>query len=306
MRALGGLGGAALVALLAGPLVGADYEFPPQTYGDMEARLLVALPSKTANPGFAEAVLTLTVAGPASLEVEAPRLGDAAAAWKDQRGPIRREVHGQRSTWSQTLRLKQVKPGMEPLADVTVRFRRGPEADWIEAKWINILRDVRAERETPPLSPPQPQQAWWQRWGFAVLLAMAAAIVLLAWWSKRRLRREAPLSAEHWALREIDRLEQTLLPPAGDAEAYHTQMSYVVRRYLMERFGLHTLQQTTAEFLQAIRQVPQLSAEQQTLLGEWFARCDLAKFARVGTSAEECRRTAELARELVRQTVLVD
>jgi hypothetical protein len=303
MLVLGRRSAAILVALLGGPLLWAEYEFPAQTRGDMEARLTVTVPSKAAEPGFAEATLTLTVTGPATLEVEAPRLGDAAAAWKDERQPIRREGRGERTTWSQVLRLKQVKPGMEPMADVTVRFRPGPDSDWVEAKWINILREMREGREAPPPEATR-QSSWWRRWGYVLLWAMAVLIVV-TWWSKRRERRErreTPLPSHRWALREIDRLEQSLLTAEGDAETYHTQMSYVVRRYLMERFGLHALQQTTAEFLQAIRQTPQLSAEQQTLLSELFERCDLAKFARVGTPPEECRRTAELARELVRRT----
>ena len=100
----------------------------------------------------------------------------------------------------------------------------------------------------------------------------------------------------------IERIEKTLMPPQGEAEAYHTQMSYVVRRYLAERLGLHALQQTTAEFLEAIRPVPQVTSDHQKLLAELFERCDLAKFARAASAPEECRRTAELARGLVQQT----
>jgi hypothetical protein len=115
---------------------------------------------------------------------------------------------------------------------------------------------------------------------------------------------------DQWAQREIQRIEGTLMPPQGEAETYHTQLSFIVRRYLTEQFGLHALQQTTTEFLEAVRQVPQVTAEQKTqltteqqaLLRELFERCDLAKFARARTLPEECRRTAELARELVRQT----
>jgi len=94
-----------------------------------------------------------------------------------------------------------------------------------------------------------------------------------------------------------------LMTSDGDlAQAVLHPRHGVVRRYLAERFGLHSLQQTTPEFLEAIRRSSQLSVEKQTLLTELFARCDLAKFARTGTSSEECRRAAELARQFVRQT----
>jgi hypothetical protein len=301
VRILSRVGAAIFVVVLAAAPLAAEYAFVPQRHGDMEARLTVAVPSRSAERGLAELTMTLTVEGPPGLEVETPRLGDAAAAWKDQRAPIHREEGGEKATWSQVIRLKQIKPGFEPVVDVTVRFRRGPEADWIEAKWINILREVRETRE--PLPPePAAQPAWWRRWGFVPLLAATALLILWAWWSKRRERREPLLPPDRWALREIDRLEQTLTPQGGDAETYHTRMSYIVRRYLTERFGLHALQQTTAEVLDIVRQELRFSAEQQTLLSEWFERCDLAKFARANSSPHECRRSAELAREVVRRT----
>ncbi len=187
---------------------------------------------------------------------------------------------------------------MEPLPDVSLRFRREPEAEWIEEKWIDILRHVRDGSE-PVLPETPPESSWLRRWGFLLILAATAVLVLLAWRMKRRSALEAPLPPDQWALREIERIERTLTPPQGEAETYHTQMSYVVRRYLTEHFGLHALQQTTAEFLAAVHDVP---PEAAALLGEFLQRCDLAKFARAGTTPEECRRTAELARELVRRT----
>jgi hypothetical protein len=135
-----------------------------------------------------------------------------------------------------------------------------------------------------------------------IILLATGLLVLLAWLGKRGAdRREVPLPPDQWALREIERIEKTLMPPNSESETYHTQMSYVVRRYLAERFGLNALQQTTAEFLEAIRPAPQVTTDHQKLLAELFERCDLAKFARASTAPEECRRTAELARDLVHQ-----
>lgn len=315
-------------AVLAGSLLAsllyAQYAFPPRTHKDMEADLTIEAGKRTPERGLGEVTLTLTVAGPLALDVEDPRLGDAAAAWKEERLSSTREVRDQRTVWSQVIRLKQVKGGVEPVPDVTLRFRSQPDADWIEEKWIDILRHVRIP---PPQQPEEETPSWLRRWGFVLILAATSLLVLLAWLGKRRgFRHEAPLPPDQWALREFERIEKTLMPPFGEAEAYHTQISYVVRRYLAERFGLHALQQTTAEFLQAVRHVPQVTAdhetrlhpsaspgiaiashprlgeEQQVLLGELFERCDLAKFARARAAPEACRRTVEVARDLVRQT----
>ena len=294
---------AVLAGLLWTSALPAEYTFPPRKHSDMEAQLRVEVARTTAEPGFAVVTLKLTVEGPATLEVQSPRLEDVADAWKDERRLIRRDVRAGRATWSQVIRLKQVKPGREPVADVTLLFRPDAIADWSEEKWINILREI---REVPEPSPPEAtlQLSWLRRWGFALFSTTAALLVLFVWLRKRWNRDDPPLPSDLWALREIDRLERAHPPPQDDAKMYHTQISYVIRRYLTERYGLHVLQQTTAEFLDAVQRTPELSAEQQTLLSDLFERCDLAKFAHVHTPPEECRRTAELARELVRRTTL--
>lgn len=285
--------------LLVSPLH-AQFTFQPRQHEDMEAVLTVQSGKQTSERGLGNVTLTLTVTGPPTLDVEEPRLGDAAAAWKEERLTSTRTVQDQTASWSQIIRLKQVKRGLEPLPDVTVRFRRGPEAEWVEEKWIDILRYARDGTEPPRLAEESP--SWLRRWGFVILLAATALVVLLTWLKKRNVRREASLPLDRWALREIERIETTLLPPRSQAETYHTQISFVVRRFLAERYGLYALQQTTPEFLNAIRQLPQLPAEEQALLTELFQRCDLAKFARAGASPEECQQTAAIARDLVRQT----
>lgn len=295
---------AVLSGFLLAALLDAKFTFDPREHEGMAATLTVEAGKQTAERGLGDVTLTLTIVGPPSLDVEEPRLGDAAAAWKEERLASTRVIEGQRAIWNQIIHLQQVKRGIEPVPDVTVRFRREPDADWIEEKWIDILRYI--QDGTRVRQPVQEEASWLRRWGFALVLTATALLVLLAWLTKRRrVRREAPLPPDQWALREIERTERTLMPPQGEAETYHTQISFIVRRYLAERFGMHALQQTTAEFLEAVRQVPELTAEEQALLTELFGRCDLAKFARAGTSVEECQRTAELARNLVRQTARV-
>jgi hypothetical protein len=288
-------------ALLLASSLRAQFAFKPRQHQDMEAVLTVEAGKQTPERGLGNVTLTLTIVGPPILDVEEPRLEDAAAAWKEERLTGTRTIQDQTVTWSQIIRLQQIRRGPEPLPDVTVRFRRGPESEWIEEKWIDILRYIQDGSETPRLAEKRP--SWLRRWGFVLLLAATVVLVLLAWLKKRNIRRQAALPLDRWALREIERIETTLLPPQGAAETYHTHISFVVRRYLAERFGLRAFQQTTPEFLEAIRHLPQLPPEEQTLLTELFQRCDLAKFARAGTTPEECQQTAALARDLVRQTI---
>lgn len=288
-----------LAMVVPGSVLHAQFTYPPEKRGDMEARLTVeATEPKPHVPGTGEVKLTLEVEGLAALEVEEPHLDDPTAAWKEERSTASRKTEKGRATWSEVIRLKQVKPGLATPPDLSVRFRVGPDAAWEDAKWVDILKYV---RDVPPPPEPPEERSWLRRWGPIVLTAVVT-LLLIVWLFRRRQTKTAPpLPPEQWALRELDRIQEKLMPPHGDAEAFHTQLSQVVRRYLAERFVPHALQQTTAEFLDAVRQVPQLSEAQQTLLHDLFERCDLAKFARASTPPEECRRTAEMARDLIRQ-----
>lgn len=274
----------------------AQVTFVPQQRGGMEAVLTVRAAKQAAVQGLGEVTLTLMVKGPAALEVEEPHLGDPTAAWKEERLTRSLVVQGMQATWSQDIRLRQVKPGAATVPEVSLRFREGPNADWQEAKWVNILKDMR-EGPRPPV--PVDRPSWLQRWGFVLILGLTGVLIIGAWLVKRRrIVQPPPLSPEQFALHELERIEAAL-PPEGDATTVHTELSQVLRRYLAERFGLHAWEQTTAELLEAIRQHPAMSAEVQKLLSDWFTRCDLAKFARLYSSPEECRQTIASAREVV-------
>jgi Domain of unknown function (DUF4381) len=288
---------ASLTVLLLGSLLSAQVTLP-QKRGEMEARLTVAVAPSTPQLGLGALTLTLTIEGPATLDVEEPHLHDVTASWKEERRPSTQTIEKARARWSQVIRLKQVKLGVEAPPDVSVRFRAGPDDTWEEAKWVDILKQMR-EGLSPP-EPPAPSPSWLWRWRLPLVLGLLI-LSLGAWLVWRwRGRPAPPLSPDQYALRELARIEETLRSAQGDAEVFHTQLSHIIRRYLAERFGLHAFEQTTAEFLETVRQVPQVSAEQQALLRDLFERCDLAKFARASTSPEECRRTAEMVRELVR------
>jgi hypothetical protein len=267
--------------------------------GDVTARLEVQVADREPGGGKATVWYRLTVEGPAGLEVEPARLDDPTSAWKPYRW-LSWASDGTRTVWGESIRMDQLKPGVVPLPDVTVRFRDSPAGTWEEAEWKDILKTPREIPDIEPVPPAPPAPSWkrWLQWS-----ALAAAVLLAAAWLLRRrlAARPAPLPPDRWALRELDRIERTALPPAGEPDAFHTQVSNVVRRYLQERFGLRAPQQTTAELL-ALGAAQQLPAAQQALLRDLFERCDLAKFARAGASPEDCRRTATLARAFVQQT----
>jgi hypothetical protein len=283
--------------LLALPFVAGSFTLPTQRQGRVDATLEVRIADKPPAPGLAAATYVLRLKGPAGLEAGSPRLADATGAWQPA---------WQSSAWSaddagvvveEVVDLQQVKPGTAPLPGVKVRFREGESAAWQEVEWPDVLcpeRDGLAP-EAPPAVPPA------SGWLPAVVAATLGAVVLLAGgWSllRRRAAAQPSLPPGPRTLRELEEVEQAA-QPGCDGSVLHARLADAVRRYLAERFGLRALEQTTAEFLESARPVPQLGGERQELLRDFLQRCDLAKFARAGLSPEECRRTAALARALV-------
>jgi hypothetical protein len=267
-----------------------------QGSGDMVARLTVKVAEQAKTSGLAEVTLTVTVEGGPTMEAQAAELDDSTAAWKATSTQFA-HFKGERLICTEVLELQQVKPGQVSLPGVTVSFRATPDADWTKAKWTDLLPMSDNVKGDITLQPPEPF-----RWGLWLLGAAVVASVVVAFFFGRRMRRQPPaqLTPRELALDELDQLERQ--GGVGTSEEYHTQLSAVVRRYLAERFGVRAPQQTTAEFLAAVEAVPELAGERLVLLRDLFDRCDLAKFAPVSSTAEECRLSTALARTLIEQT----
>jgi uncharacterized protein DUF4381 len=263
---------------------------PEQIRGDMTAGLVVHVEDVEAHL----VRLTLTVTGGPLLQVEPPQLADSLDAWEAARNEWCR-LDASRLTWTTTIQLRQTKPGSVSLPDLKVRFRAGPDAAWQQAEWVDLLKGRGAP--PPEFLPPPSSPMQWLPWTTAVV-ALLGLVGIGCWIGRRRRPMQQP-SPEQRALQELGRLDASA---PTDPAAYHTALSEVMRRYLADRFSLPATQRTTAEFLVTIGRSGRLPAEQQALLRDFLERCDLAKFAPVGASAEDRRETAGLARALVEQT----
>jgi hypothetical protein len=160
------------------------------------------------------------------------------------------------------------------------------------------LRDITGIEEWPA----PPPAARWPYW-LAVALASTAVVGLVGWRWGRGRPAGRPLSPDRWALAELDRIAALGLPQTGEAERFHTLVSDVIRRYLELRFDLRAPQRTTPEFLRSLGEQSPLPAERQATLSEFLRRCDIAKFAPVDVSVEECARSLELARTIVQDRI---
>jgi hypothetical protein len=89
-------------------------------------------------------------------------------------------------------------------------------------------------------------------------------------------------SAYEVARSELDELLYGPRPSPDDARAidgFYVTLSGIVRRYLESRFGLHSPEQTTDEFLDGLARSPELERGHRDLLQEFLEGADLVKFA---------------------------
>lgn len=164
------------------------------------------------------------------------------------------------------------------------------------------IKDVRSVRYT-----------WWDRAMRYLPYALGIAMVLLTIFIGIRLARrkkqseqEAPVEEirpPHLiALEALDALEAQELWQKGQVKAYHIALNDILRNYLSARFGIRTLERTSAEILTEMR-MEGLESDLMRKLRSVFEVSDMVKFAKYPAGQAENSRSMEHARHLVNRTI---
>jgi hypothetical protein len=144
-----------------------------------------------------------------------------------------------------------------------------------------------------------------------VLAAMAAA--LIAYYSFRyfrsRKRKEEhfditePVEAAHIiAYRNLEKLKSEKLWQKGLFKEYYSTLSDILRSYIDQRYGMNSMESTTGEIMNDIRNHNCTETEVSELLKQVLELSDLVKFARVIPEASDCELSMEQSWSFVSQT----
>jgi hypothetical protein len=226
-------------------------------------------------------------------------LGDAIDAWK----PVRVSswhVENGRGRWEETLDLRQVKKGTVPIPSVKIRCRDNANAEWQEAEWTDVLTDIHGLPLPLKQSPAKPINLLWAGAGVAAALTVVGVGIFI-WRQRKRPAAKLPTPEER-ALTQLARLKATIADPTHDPREFSEALSTLLRRFLVERFALSALRQTTAEFRETLSKTTAIAENCRELLPRFLERCDLIKFAGVAPSAEECQEMATFVRTFIQDS----
>ncbi len=110
-----------------------------------------------------------------------------------------------------------------------------------------------------------------------------------------------PRPIEELAMEDINALEHSALLAQGKLKEFYSRASEIVRIYLGRRYRINAIDLTSFELLQALEGngIGDLILK---VLGQFFERCDLVKFAKHRPPEPEHASTLEKARLIVKET----
>ena len=178
--------------------------------------------------------------------------------------------------------------------------------DEIPIQVAPVSANVTAADLRPARGPLNPVVGRAARWPWIAGGAGALVVLVVGFFVVRGVRRRrvvrAQVSAYETAMAALAALEQRGAPGADDTDAWFVELSAIVRRYLEGRFRVRAPELTTEEFLQDVRQSPDLDREHRARLGEFLEQCDRVKFAGYRPDPDESLATLATARAFVEET----
>jgi hypothetical protein len=162
------------------------------------------------------------------------------------------------------------------------------------------IRDIKALKR-----PDYGLPVWaWILIGVTILIVMAVGSYLLL---GRRSKEAAPPAPppHEVAYAALEALRSTDFDDPQQLHKYYFAISWVLREYLENRFGLNATDLTTGEILTRARNHLQLGQDERSLLKSFLEHTDLVKFAEVLPEETEIRACYQQAIRFIQSTTAV-
>jgi hypothetical protein len=255
--------------------------------------------------------LTLRVEAESGVEIEPPKIeplvGPFVARKTGEHKPL---VDPSHEALESTYELRCFLPGETELPPITIAFRDPREKadgsteayeDQFQTEPLRVTIRQELADVTAPIDMNVPGAYTLLAWLLGVA-ALALLLVLLA----RRLHGRvkpipsaAPLPPNVWALQELGKLLALRLTEKGLVQEFYYRINALLRAYIERRFGLMAGEQTSEEFLRAVRAGSAFDDQQKQLLRRFTDACDPVKYARQQPDPDEIDWIVAAARQFI-------
>lgn len=268
---------------------GSDTRVENMSHGQVEFKVTVS-PAKVRFDR--DTLVVFRVSAASELTVEIPPLDDRLEGFVlsgsfdtepgERRGKTTWERHARLSpTVSSTYRIA-------PMAiKVTDRSRNPIAVEWFATRPVTLEavspvdgavgNEIKPVIEPVWIHPPFKTVALWFLAGLAVVALIGAAL-----WGLKQVHREVVLrrmSPRERAMRELERLLRMDLVKQNKIKEFYLELTMIVRRYIERRHDIRAPEQTTEEFLVAVRDDSRFSDTVVDKLRIFLEAADLVKFA---------------------------
>jgi hypothetical protein len=275
----------------AQPVIGDPIHFEIEARAEAGVELLM--------PAFGEALDRFRVAAFAPSE----EVGEDGGTIARQRYTLHSARSGDQSMPPLLVEFVDRRPGRDPAPEGADAYEVLTER--IDFRVSSVLPESAPTELLPALGalPPRrvPMGPWWV-WALGAFAVLAALAPLALRVLRERLARERRRSAYEIARAELDALLSGARPGPREVDAFFVKLSFVVRRYLEDRFGLRSPELTTEEFLDELSRSPDLYQSHRDLLGEFLRGADLVKFAGHVPDADAVEAAIDAATHFLEET----
>lgn len=121
-------------------------------------------------------------------------------------------------------------------------------------------------------------------YGAAALFILAIFYLIFSKWSnmykdKDEVKSQPRIPPHEQALQALDELRRAKLWQSGDIKSYQSGLTYIIRQYLENRYGIKALEETTGDIIDDMKKLG-LEASDLTTLSRVLRVADLVKFAK--------------------------
>ncbi|MCF6241964.1 MAG: hypothetical protein L3J74_11535 [Bacteroidales bacterium] len=165
-----------------------------------------------------------------------------------------------------------------------------------------------------PIDTPWTFKEFWQYYGlYIVLLLIAITLFFVGRYFYKRYKDNKPLfkaeqpkePAHIIALRKLDKLKNKKLWQSGYPKEYYSELTYVLREYLENRYNINALEKTSHELIEMLRHTKLMDKELVEEFRQIFNLGDLAKFAKFNPLPDENDLSMKNAYSIIENTKII-